>query len=211
MNFFGAAFSLFLGLHALFFFALGAIGIITKKPVLISKRLYYSYLLNMLLATTAPVLLNLDFLSMMASIPLSPSLILLIAISFVNLIIFYLLMGLRGYAGCGTTDSSFREGLTKTLKKLKIPFEEHLDSIYLSSIGANLRLEVDKYGVHTIYIRPRKFNNVLRKIVQSMNRYYQTANVPIDFTTFYWCMFCGVVLMIYAYAIVFKPFSISYY
>jgi hypothetical protein len=90
---------------------------------------------------------------------------------------------LQGYIGYGITDSSFREGLINTLEKLEIPFEENLSGIYLSFIGANLRVAIQSWiGTAQINVRQRKFNGVLRDIVQGMSSYYQTANVSVNFT-----------------------------
>jgi hypothetical protein len=85
------------------------------------------------------------------------------------------------------------------LERLEIPFEENLSGIYLSSIGANLRVAIQSWiGTAQINVRPHKFNGVLRDIVQGMNSYYQTANVSVNLMTCYFYLIMGVFMMIFS-------------
>jgi hypothetical protein len=163
-------FQFVLGMHALFLFALGLRGILTKKPFLTSSRWYFS----VCLVSWAIMLLR----------PQSPFFIGTLIVFIGILIVMWL--DLPCYIAYGITDSLFRQGLISTLENLEIPFEENLSGLYLSSIDASLLVPKPSwFGVVPIRVRPRKFKGVLRKIAGGMSSYYQTNNGSINLTTSY--------------------------
>lgn len=191
-------FPFILGILALFFMVLGLRGILTKKPFLISSR----WILSVSLICGVPVLLQPLFMPSSNSLsePIGVfSLIPWIQSAMFAVFLIFAWVALQGYTVYGITESSFREGLIHSLEKLEIPFEENLSGIYLSSIGANLRVAIQSWtGVAQINVRPRKSNNVLRDIVKGMSSYYQTADVSVNLTTCYFNLVWGGFMLIFA-------------
>ncbi len=189
------------GVWALYFLTLGLCGILIKKPFFISARWFISVLLIIFI----PIILKFPFMDFPFAKIFSSSkgefwslelmLWSMLAIGIISVV--FLLFSLPDYIGYGIVDSSFREGLKNSLDRLEIPFEENLGGMYLSSIGANLRVKFFLWmGTARIDIRPRKFNSVLRNLVKEMSSYYQTVNVPVNFTVFYFFLICGAIMMI---------------
>jgi hypothetical protein len=199
-------FPLIFGVVTLFSLVLGLRGILTKQPFLISSR----WLFSLLLIGWLPMLLQPLLMPTFSSVKgqfWAFSLIPWFQFSMFIILLIFAWIALQGYMVYGITDASFREGLIHTLEKLEIPFEENLSGIYLSSMGANLRIAIQSWiGTAQITVRPRQFNGVLRDIVQGMSSYYQTANVSLNLTTCYFYLILGAFLMIFT-VIFFKIFS----
>jgi hypothetical protein len=190
-----SSFPLISGLMGVIFLALGLRGILTKKPYIISSR----WMFLIILISFSPSLLSMStFFTAPSSLKgsLTFSLIpwMLLAMYAVMLTLFWLAM--QGYTAFGITDSSFREGIIDTLDKMEIPFEETLGGIYLSSIGANLKVAIQSsMGTAQISIRPRKFNPTLNKIAKGLSNYYQTYPTSANFTICYFYTILGLLLV----------------
>lgn len=190
-------FPVIFGVITLSFFALGLRGILTKKPFLISSR----WLFGVLLLGWAPMILQ-PFLmpkpSSLDGLYATFSLIPWLQSAMFLVLLIFTWVALQGYIGYGITDTSIRDGLIYALDKLKIPFEENINGIYLPSIGANLRVAVQSWiGVAQINIRPRRLNNVLRDVTEGMSHYYQTTNASVNLITCYFYLIMGTFMLVF--------------
>lgn len=82
----------------------------------------------------------------------------------------------RGYAAFGVTDTSFREGLLHSLRKLNLPYEETFSGVKLPTLGADLQVNIQSWaGTAELKVKERQFGTVLSDLVKEMNEYYQSS------------------------------------
>ena len=185
------------GVMALFFFAVGLRGVVTKKPFVISSR----WLLGLVLLGFAPSLLQ-PFLfpitrlgdgsGMLAILSwLTPVMLIVLAV--------FLWFTLRGYMAFAVTDASFREGVLASLRKLELTHEERLAALRLPSVGADLQVAVQSWiGTGQLKMKQRQFGGLLGDIAKGMNEYYQSATVPVNLMCCIFYVLLGVFMVVFA-------------
>ncbi len=189
-------FPIVFGLMASFFLVVGLRGWISNKPFVISSR----WLLIMVLLAVSPGMLQSLGLTRPVGEPGALiALHLLLPIMLVVILIF-LYFTLRGYTAFGVTDTSFREALLYSLKKLGLPYEETLSAIRLPTQGADLQVAVQAWiGTAQLKMKQRQFGAVLKDIVNGMNEYYQSGAVSkVNLTCCIFYAVIGVFLAVFA-------------
>ena len=171
-----------LGCLTLFFLVIGLRGIIIRKPFLISAR----WLLAFITLAFLPIIAQPLFSPLRDLRELgigSPGLDFAMWLPVLMWAVFYIVMWIvvRGYLAFAVTDSSFREALLATLKKLNLPYEETLSGIHLPSVGADLQVAVQSWtGTGQIKAKQRQARKMLADIVKGMNEYYRAESVSIN-------------------------------
>jgi hypothetical protein len=185
------------GVMALFFFGVGLRGIIARKPFLFSARwLYVLVLLTFVPSILQPFLFPIPRAGgesdMLAILPwMNPIMFTVLAA--------FMWFTLRGYLAFAVTDSSFRDGLLASLKKLDLPHEEKLAALRLPSVGADLQVAVQSWiGTGQVKVKQRQFGGLLGDIVRGMNEYYQSSTVPVNLTCCIFYVLMGVFMVVFA-------------
>ena len=82
-----------------------------------------------------------------------------------------------GYTAYGVTNTSFREGLLVSLKKLDLTYEETSTGFRLPAINADLWVSVPESSWTTggFCMKQKGFDRMLRKIAKEMNDYYRSC------------------------------------
>jgi len=184
------------GTMALFFLVIGLRGVVIKKPFLISAR----WLLVVVLLGLSPAMLQVVTLPtsgdgsgiLMAVRWLVPTMLIVVVI--------FLSFTLRGYIAFGVTDTSFRDGLLASLKKLNLAHEETLAAMRLPTIGADLQVAVQSWmGAGQMKMKQRQFRQVLGDIAKNMNEYYQNSADPkVNLTCCIFYVVMGVFMIVFA-------------
>ena len=199
MSTFFSLFPIIFLIMGLAFMGLGLLVIIPKKPLIIPSRFTF----YLILVSWAPMLLNLQPLFAPNARYARSSFELMMPwaiVAMYSVLGLFMWMLMQGYTAYGVTDTSFRDGLVKSLEKLEIPFEENLSGIYLSSLGANLQVPIQSWmGSAQLNIRPRKLSPVLKTIVKEMNHYYKITSVSINYTVAYFNLIMGLFMLMFAF------------
>jgi hypothetical protein len=183
------------GIMGIIFLALGLRGVLTKKPYIISSRwMFLAMIINF-----SPSILGISpMFTTPSSLRGDPifSIMPWMLLGLYAIMLIFMWLAMQGYTVHGVTDTSFRTGLINTLEKLEIPFEENLGGIYLSSLGANLKVTIQSnLGTAQINIRPRKFNNTLDNIAKNLSTYYQANPTTVNLITCYFYVVFGVLMV----------------
>jgi hypothetical protein len=186
-------------LMAVFLLFIGAKVVVTKRPIFISSRYFFAFLL----LAFSPQFVN---AAKMFSKDLPGSLGLITylnPIMFVCLLIFFWFM-MKGYIAIGVSDDSFRDALHFSLNKNNLPFEEQLSVIKLTSINANLQVAIQSWiGSGQLRLKNSKDAKVLPKIISEMNKYYVENNIHPNNITSIFYIILGVFMLVFAGAFYF--------
>ncbi|MGO9121837.1 MAG: hypothetical protein ACLQPD_30020 [Desulfomonilaceae bacterium] len=181
---------------ALFFSVIGLRGIVYKKPFVIRSRWF---LILILLGFTPAMLPSIPFSGLGHS---SGHLMIVqwLSLAILLVVLIFLSFTLRGYIAFGVTDTSFRDGLLASLKKLNFPHEETLAMVRLLTIGADLQVAVQSWiGTGQLKMKQRQFAGVLSEIVRGMNEYYQSGAVSkMNLTCCIFYLVVGVLMLLCA-------------
>jgi hypothetical protein len=100
-----------------------------------------------------------------------------------------------GYAAYGVTDVSLREGLSASLTKLKLTYEETPTGLRLPTIGADLQVKGPRWsGTGGVYVKmkPWYFGREMRDMAKGMNEYYRSGTVAeMNMNCFMWPLVAG--------------------
>ncbi len=194
-------FPLLFGVMAFFFLVIGLRGMISNKPFVISSR----WLLILVLLGISPGIFQFaEFPRPVGEPEVLVALRLLVPIMMIVILIFAY-FSLRGYTAFGITDTSFREALLRSLKKLGLPYEETLSAMKLPTHGAVLQVAVQSWiGTAQLKMKQRKFSAVLKDIVNGMNEYYQSGAVSgVNLTCCIFYAVIGVFMAVFAVVFLF--------
>jgi len=195
-NVYDLIFPIMFGIMAVFFLTIGVRGVLVKRPFLVSNRWW----LSILFVVFIPIIL-LNF-----SMPLPAS---FYAINWVIPLILGLLLlrgwfHYKGYTAYAVTDTSFREGVTAALQQLRLPYEERLSAIRLTSIEADLQVSAHSWmGTGIIRVKQRAHKSVLREVVREMNEYFRISSLPRNLISCAVYLGLGVIGILFAFDIAF--------
>jgi len=115
-------------------------------------------------------------------------------------VVIFMFFTLRGYTAFGVTDTSFRDGLLPSSKKLALDHEETLAAMRLPTTGADLQVAVQSWmGTGQMKMKQRQFRKVLVDIDNNMNEYYQNSAVPkVNLTGCIFYLVMGVFMIVFA-------------
>ena len=158
-------------------------GIITRRPFLISNRwrLYLMFvslvtviLLFLLLPLPSPFMFKWYNLAFKWFIP-----------AFFTGLLVTLCFRLRGFSVFGVSDITFREALITTLEKLQLPYEKTLSSMRITSVEADLQVNINSWSESgMIRIKQREHASLLTQIVSEMNTHFRMSAPPSKLTPY---------------------------
>lgn len=189
----GIYLSLIMALMAFCFLFVGIKVILSKKPLFISAR----YLFVFVLLGFSPQFVTAATMLFSDSPIRSGLLLYLSPIMFVILLVF-LWFQLQGYMAYGVSDDTFRDALHFSLDKNNLPFEEKLSAIELPSINATLQVAIQSWiGAGQLKLKKSKDAKILPEIINGINQYYSENEVkPNNFTSIFYIVM-GVFLLIF--------------
>ena len=176
------------GIMAIFLFAIGLRGILTKRPFLVSNR----WVLAIMFVSFTPGILIGFFLP--GSAPF--------AVKWLNPMIFTVVLvmmcfALKGYVAYAITDTSFRDALLTSLQKLELPYEETLSTILLTSVEADLQVSIQSWmGAGQIKVKQREHSLLLKKIAAAMNEYFRVSAAATNLTSCIFFLVMGILMVI---------------
>lgn len=180
------------GVLALCFVLLGARGLLSKKPFIVSSR-------KMLLITALGLLPQFIMIGSMffdgrerrTSFDYFP----LIMLLFWVVMGIFLWMQSQGYTVFGIREESFRSSLHDALDRLEIPFEERLSKVVLLDSNAELKVTAQgRMGVATLNIKPRTERARLQRIIAAMREDFTSGTVGINMATCYFYVSFGLLM-----------------
>jgi hypothetical protein len=103
---------------------------------------------------------------------------------------------MRGYSVLGITDESFRQALYSVLKNLKLPFEERLSKLRLTSIDADLEVNIASWmGTASLRVKQPEHQKTLDQIAKALQIYFDGSHVSINMTTCVYYTIFGIILL----------------
>ncbi len=185
-------FYIFFPLMALFMIVIGLRVLITKRPMFISARWFFVFMLLLFLpqmANSIIILFDLPTGSFAWVFLLTPLL-------YVILIIFSWIQ-MKGYMVIGINNESFRTALLMALEKQGIEYEETLSSIKLPSHQAELQVAIQSWiGSGQLKLKKSRDQSILKNTVNEMVDYYKNNEVKINYVTTVFYTISGVFIMI---------------
>lgn len=180
-----------------YFLYLGLRVLLTRKPFLFSAKSAFwiiglAFLPNILL----PIRTFWKHYSFYAenSIPFdwSSSMMLLIPLVLYPALLTFYWRIMRGYSVLGVTDESFRQALYTVLGELKLPYEERLSKLHLTTLDADLEANVnDRIGTASIRMKQREQQATLDQIASGLRRYFAGSHVTTNLVTCTYYLFFG--------------------
>lgn len=190
-----------LGIYLL---SIGLRGVITKKPFIYSaKKGFWFIALSFVPSIIFPIqsLWKSYLLSTKYSESFDWSFLLILLIPllmYLILLVFYWRL-LRGYMVLGVTDESFRQALYSVLKDLKLPFEERLSKLRLTSLDADLEANINAWmGTANIRIKQHEHQKTLDQIADALRNYFAGSYVSINMLTCVYNIIFGVMILVMA-------------
>ena len=111
-------------------------------------------------------------------------------------ILAFLWRQMRGCTVLGVTDDSFRQALYAVLKDLRLPFEERLSKLRLTSIDADLEANVASWmGVANLSIKQPEHQETLKRIASGLKQYFAGSRVSINMVTCVYYIILGALVV----------------
>lgn len=187
-------FPLLLSTMALFFLFIGVKVLLNKKPLLLSSKYFFGF---MVLAFSPQFVTAASMLT--ADIPESFSLFFYLSPIMLVVLLVYLWFQMKGYMAIGISDDSFRDALHYSLNKNNLPFEEQLSTVKLTSINASLQIAVQSWiGAGQIKLKETKNIGVLPAIVGGINQYYSENSIKPNHITSIFYILIGTLMLFFA-------------
>ncbi len=192
-------------LLTMFFFSLGGIVLVRRKPFVMSSRWLFSV---MMLAFTPqmiyPFIRLIDRLTQYTATSENMWFLFLSPLMFLILLIFSWIQ-MQGYMFLGVTDETVRAALHYGLHELKTPYEEILTKISIPDHDTELYVAVQSWmGTGQIRIKDRSKRTFLTQLVLQMRFYYEEHDVPIKKITAIFYLLIGGFMSIFTLAIFFS-------
>jgi len=194
-------FSIVFVILGLYLLITGLRGVITKKPFVFSAK--SNFWLVALAFSPSIVQPLYSFWQLYSSsvehaedFEWSLALLLLFSLLIYPVILAFLWRQMRGYTVLGVTDDSFREALHAVLEDLRLPFEERLSKLRLTSLDADLEANVAGWmGVANLRIKQREHQETLERIANGLKHYFAASRVSINMVTCVYYIILGVLIM----------------
>lgn len=176
------------GIMAIFLFVIGLRGILTKRPFLVSNRWLLlvmsvcfipSILLPLVLPGDAPFVVKW----------LNPTIF--------TVILVMMYFALKGYVAYAVTDTAFRDALLTSLEKLRLPYEETVSTLRLTSLEIDLQVAVQSWmGTGQIKVKQRGHDSLLTRIAIAMNEHFQISSPTTNLTACIFFVIMGILMVI---------------
>lgn len=168
-------------LMAVFFLGIGGAVLTRKKPLVVSSRWFFSFMVLAFAPTTGSSLMFLveQFMQETANIE-NIWMVLLTLLMFLVLVLFFWIQ-MQGYMLLGITDETARDALHSGLQELKSPYEELLTKIRLSELNTELQISVQSWvGTGQIKIKDRSQRAFLAQLALRMRVYFEKHAIPTN-------------------------------
>ncbi len=155
--------------------ALGLRGLLTRKPFLLSSRVW-QWALGAFMVTFA-----LSAVELLLRYPGSTfSLILLFPVAVWGVLVFRMVRQPPSYIVIGVSEDAFYNALRAALLKLDLPYTESAMRLQLTSINANLRIAASpSSGVGTLTIAERQHAPTLKAIADALGQALSAEPGPL--------------------------------
>ncbi len=163
---------------AIFFLYIGIKIIASKRPLLLSSKIFFIF---MLLAFSPQFVMSLERLLMSTG---DMGLIFYISPLMLVGLLTFMWIQMQGFMAIGITDDSFRSALHYSLNKNKIQFEEQLSLIRLTDINVDVQIAIQSWiGTGQLKLNRSKDKELLSKLVSNINEYYLANSIKPNNTT----------------------------
>jgi hypothetical protein len=182
------------GLYAI---GIGLLGLVRKRPFAFPSR----QLMWILFLVFLPNLIN-SFIPLFSDWGRADTLLTVLPLfnlSIMVLLVFVFWRQMTGYMVFGVYDETFRDALSATLNKLKMPFQETISKIRLVELDADLQAAVTAWmGIAQIRIKQGKHAHYIKQIAAGMNEYYASTPVKVNNVSFIIYLILGILMLIMA-------------
>lgn len=174
---------------AVFFLYIGVKVIVSKRPFILSSKVFFVFTV---IALSPQIIMSLDILSSEGNIEL---------ISYISPLVFvallmYFWIQMKGYMAIGISDNSFRDSLHFALNQNNIKFEEQLSLIKLTEFDADIEVSVQNWvGTGQLKLKNSKDNHILPKLISSINEYFISSSDKPNNTTSIMYIVIGVFML----------------
>lgn len=198
-------------LLAVFFFVIGGTVLIRKKPLILSSRWLFSFMvlwftsliveqivyslqsIFLLFSEWNFNIVNVEMILFTYIIEnwITVLLMLLIPLMYLFVLIVFWFQT-QGYTLYGITDETVRNALHYGLQELKSPYEEMLTKIKLSELDTELQISLQSWmGTGLIKIKDRSKRAFLTKLAQHMRIYFKEHDIATKNTAAIFCLIIG--------------------
>jgi hypothetical protein len=183
---------------AVFFLYIGIKVIVSKRPLLLSSKIFFIFLV---FAFSPQLIMSFERLTtstgdMGLFLYISP-------LMFVVFLIFFWIQ-MKGFMAIGISDDSFRNALHYSLNQNQIQFEEQLSLIKLTELNAELQVAVQSWvGTGQLKLNKSKDKYLLAKLVSSINDYYISNAIKPNNTTSIFYIVMGLFMSVFSGSIYF--------
>jgi len=185
-------FPLLFVLMAFFFLYVGIKVITSNKPLLMSSKVFFVF---MLVAISPQFITSIERLSSSENAGL---VFYIMPLMFLALLGFFWVQ-MRGVIAIGIFDDSFRDALHYSLNENKIKFEEQLSIIKLIEIDAQIQVAIQSWvGTGQLKLKESNDKRLLTKLVGGVNDYYESNSVKVNNTTSIFYIVMGVFMLIFS-------------
>ncbi len=186
-------FPLLFALMAFFFLYLGGKVVVGKRPVFLSARYFFAF---MVLAFSPQFFIA--FRNFPDGIHWSSYLTYLQPLLILCLLVYFWFQ-MKGYMVLGVTDDSFRKALHASLEKNGLPFEEELSCVTLTSLDTKLHVALQSWvGAGQIKMGKEAGRGLLPKIVSGMEEFFESDGSKPHLVTSVFYIIIGVSLLVCA-------------
>jgi hypothetical protein len=161
-----ALFGIPIGLTAIAFLAVGAVALVTKRPVFVAARIYL-WLLTLLIGGLAVAQISFLFSPYRDSLNFMS--VLQAAILALVLVVFWRQM--QGYFVLGVSEEPFREALIGSLEELNLEHKETVRGFELSGLADLLQVSVQGWvGTAQLRMNSRRNNQLFMDLLAVLRR-----------------------------------------
>jgi hypothetical protein len=168
-----------LGIVALWMLVIGLRGLIGRRPFLLPARSGFW----LMVLVFVPTLLSPFRFWLDGGIESQGLSSLLVSLLMVAVLLIMVWKQTSGYMMVGLGEESFRQALQNTLKKLNFPFEESLSRVRLTTLEADLQVNIQSW-MGTAYLRMRQPQHAdsFRRIVNSLREEIAASTAQLNLT-----------------------------
>jgi hypothetical protein len=166
-----------LGLFGVFFFYLSLRGFISRKPVVISTKLYFFLMISIFLPSLAmPFMLTSRSIDLRSMTWVTVPMMLFFGFFFWKMF--------KGYSVYGITDQSFRKALLSSLDQSNLEYTEDMTGIHLKAHDVTLRVSIFM-GIGQIRPRGKDSGDLMEKMMPFLKAELEKPGVEFNSKPFF--------------------------
>jgi hypothetical protein len=184
---------------AVFFFGIGGAVLTKRKPLIVSSRWFFSFMVLAFAPTIVGSVLLLIEQFTQDTVQFRDIWMLLLNPLVFSVLLLFFWIQMQGYMFLGITDETIRDALHYGLQELKSPYEEILTKIVLSELNTELQISVQSWmGTGQIKIKNRSKKAFLAKLVLRMRMYFEEHDIPTKKITAIFYLIMGGFMTLFA-------------